>query len=440
MEFRILGPLEVVDRGQALMLGGPKPRALLARLLLSPNEAVSVDRISEAVWGTRPPEHAANALQYHVSQLRRLLGETERIVTRASGYLLRVQPDELDLLRFERLVGEAEHAAPDRAARLLRSALELWRGPPLADLVEELFAVAEVGRLEQLRLAALERRVEADLALGGAAELVPELEHLVSRHPLRERLLGQLMLALYRSGRQAEALAAYRDARRTLVATLGIEPESALRQLERAILEQDPALDIADRRRCREARTALAGSLVLLRRPEARARRASLAPRTGRCPAADADGRRRVREDPSRDRGGRRARDGLQRRRSLVELAPIADASLVAGTIADQLGIRVWPGRTPDQALLDHLRDRQARLLLDNFEHVLAAAPLARSAARRRPWAAAARHEQDTARDCRRSRSIRCLPSSFRTRPGRERSPASGAPRRSGSFANAPAR
>src|SRR5262249_35648211 len=158
----------------------------------------------------------------------------ERIVTRAPGYLVRLDPDELDLLRFERLVDDAEHARPERGARLLREALELWRGRPLAELADESFAAAEIGRLEEPRLAALERRVDADLALGRGAELVAELERLVALYPLRERLHGQLMLALYRSGRQAEALAAYRDARHRLVTTVGIEPGPPLRQLERA--------------------------------------------------------------------------------------------------------------------------------------------------------------------------------------------------------------
>src|SRR5262249_55573051 len=145
MEFRILGPLEVVDRGRALMLGGPKPRALLARLLLDANETVSTDRLVDALWGSHPPKRAANALQYHVSQLRKLLGP-ERIVTSAPGYVVRLQGDEFDLLRFERLAAEAEHAPPHDAARLLREALELWRGPPLSELAEEPFALSEIAR------------------------------------------------------------------------------------------------------------------------------------------------------------------------------------------------------------------------------------------------------------------------------------------------------
>jgi DNA-binding SARP family transcriptional activator len=241
MEFRILGPLEVVDRGQALTVTGTKQRALLASLLLRPNEPVPADRLVDALWGDEPPDGAVNALQYHVSQLRKFLGG-ERIVTRAPGYLVRLEPDELDLLRFARLVEAAGNTAPERAAAVLRDALALWRGPPLADLAGEAFADAEIRRLEELRLAALEQRVEADVALGRAAQLVPELEALVHEHPFRERLAAALMRALYAAGRQAEALDVYRRTRRNLVDELGIEPGPALQELEKAVLRHDPAL------------------------------------------------------------------------------------------------------------------------------------------------------------------------------------------------------
>jgi DNA-binding SARP family transcriptional activator len=242
VEFRILGPLEVVQSGRAIRLGGARQRTLLALLLTRANEVVSVDRLIDALWGVNPPRAAANALQYHVSQLRKLLGEGETITTREPGYLIRVRPDELDLFRFERLVAEAEQAPPERAARLLSDALALWRGPPLADLADEEFAQSEIRRLEELRLAALERQIEAELALGRHAQLIPELEPLVREHPFRERLRAALMRALYAAGRQAEALTAYREARQTLVNELGIEPSPALQVLERAILHQDPQL------------------------------------------------------------------------------------------------------------------------------------------------------------------------------------------------------
>jgi DNA-binding SARP family transcriptional activator len=242
MEFRILGPLEVVEQGRPLALGGARQRALLALLLTRANEVVSTDRLIDELWGERPPKAADNALQYHVSRLRKLLPSSGAIVTKEPGYLIRVGPDELDLLRFERLVEDGRRSSPGAAARFLREALALWRGPALADVAHESFAQPEIHRLEELRLVALERLIDADLALGRAAELVAELEPLVREHPLRERLRAQLMLALYRSGRQAEALDVYRQTRRLLVDELGIEPSPALHELEQAILHQDPEL------------------------------------------------------------------------------------------------------------------------------------------------------------------------------------------------------
>jgi len=237
VEFRILGPLEVVDGGRSLPLGGARERAVLALLLTRPNEVVSTDRLIDELWGAKPPRTALNTVQYYVSQLRKLLG-AERIVTRPPGYAIRIAGGELDLQEFELLLERGN-------AEALHEALALWRGPPLADFVYEPFAREEIVRLEELRLDAHERRVEADLARGRGAELVAELEQLIAAHPLRERLRGQLMLALYRSGRQAEALAVYQDARRTLVDELGIEPGPPLQELERAILRQDPTLNPA---------------------------------------------------------------------------------------------------------------------------------------------------------------------------------------------------
>ena len=182
MEFRILGPLEVVQNGRPRALGGARQRTLLAVLLTRANEVVSVDRLTDALWGADPPSAAANALQYHVSQLRKLLGDGDRVITRGPGYVIRVEPDELDLLRFERLVEEAERASHDEASRLLREALALWHGPPLADLANEPFVQAEILRLEEVRLTALERRLEADLALGRFAQAIPDLEALVLEH------------------------------------------------------------------------------------------------------------------------------------------------------------------------------------------------------------------------------------------------------------------
>jgi len=247
VEFRILGPLEVREGDRELSLGGPRQRALLAILLTRANEVVATDRLIDELWSGEPPQTAANVLQGYVSHLRKALGP-DVLLTRAPGYAVRVGPDQLDLHRFERLVDQARQALAagraDEAAATLRQALFLWHGPALADFAYEPFAQAEIARLEELRLAALERRIEADLALGRHAELVGELEALVGKHPLRERLRAQLMLALYRSERQAEALDAYQAARRALVDELGIEPSQSLQQLERSILQQDLALDI----------------------------------------------------------------------------------------------------------------------------------------------------------------------------------------------------
>jgi DNA-binding SARP family transcriptional activator len=251
IEFRLLGPLEVLAEGTPVSLGTPQQRALLVLLLLNANEVVSRDRLIDELWGENPPETAAKLVQVYVSRLRKALepdrtGGGDVLVTQAPGYMLRVSPDELDVNRFERLVEEGQKAlvegTPGEAAARLREALALWRGPALADFVFEPFAEADVGRLEELRLAALEGRIEADLALG-RTDLVGELETLIARNPLRERLRGQLMLALYRSGRQSEALEAYRETRRTLVEEVGVEPDPALQRLEQAILKQDPALD-----------------------------------------------------------------------------------------------------------------------------------------------------------------------------------------------------
>ena len=234
MEFRILGPLEVVADGVTLDVGGPKQRAVLAMLVLEANRVVSSDRLIDALWDEKPPEQALKTLQVYVSKLRKVVGK-EVLQTRAPGYVLRVEPDQVDAARFEELQQRGDP----------HDALALWRGPPLADFAYQRFAQGEIERLEELRLACLEDRIERDLAEGRHAELVAELEGLVREHPLRERLRAQLMLALYRSGRQAEALEAYQAARRTLVDELGIEPGRSLRELERAVLTQAPSLDLA---------------------------------------------------------------------------------------------------------------------------------------------------------------------------------------------------
>ena len=243
LEYRILGPLEVVDGNGVVELGGPKQRATLAILLLNANRVVSIDRLADDLYGGAAPVTALKQVQRQISDLRKLLGPGSGIETRSPGYLIRLAAEQFDLAMFELLSAEAVDAAdPWRAAVLLRQALGLWRGDPLADLAYEPFAQAPIRRLEEIRLAAMEDRLESDLRLGRHAELTGELEQLVAENPLRERLSAQLMLALYRTGRQAEALEAYRQTRDMLVGDLGLEPTTALQELERRILAQDPAL------------------------------------------------------------------------------------------------------------------------------------------------------------------------------------------------------
>src|SRR5436190_3705727 len=250
MEFRVLGPLEVVDGARPVPINGAKQRALLTMLLLHADQTVSSGRLLEELWGDEQPESGLTALQVRLSQLRKALGKGgESIVTKPAGYALELAANELDLHRFEELVADADRAlqrdAPDQAWTQLQRALALWHGPPLADFAYESFASAAIARLEELRVVAQELRIDAGLRLGRQVELVAELESLIAEHPLREGLRRQHMLALYRSGRQAEALEAYHAARRALVDELGIAPSPMLQELERAILRQDRSIDPA---------------------------------------------------------------------------------------------------------------------------------------------------------------------------------------------------
>jgi DNA-binding SARP family transcriptional activator/class 3 adenylate cyclase/tetratricopeptide (TPR) repeat protein len=242
VEYRILGPLEVHDGTRLLELGGAKQRSLLAVLLLNANQVVSTDHLIDALWDDIPPGSAGKAIQVYISQLRRILGK-DRVQTKAPGYLVCVDPDQLDIDRCEVLLEQAKRAEPEVASAKLREALMLWRGRPLGEFAYESFAQADIARLEERRLVFLEERIEADLRLGRHAELVGELEALVAEHPLREHLRVHLMISLYRSGRQAEALEVYQDARTLLLEELGIEPANVLRELEQAILRHDPALE-----------------------------------------------------------------------------------------------------------------------------------------------------------------------------------------------------
>jgi predicted ATPase/DNA-binding SARP family transcriptional activator len=381
MEFGILGPLEVRAHGRAVPLGGAKPRAVLAVLALNANRPVSAERLAVALWGDDVPPSAVKTVQVYVARLRKALGDPDRLVTTPAGYCLRVRPGELDAERFERQVADGREALAagrgEDAAAELREALELWRGPPLAELASMPFAPDEVARLEEQQLATVELRVDADLAAGRHAELVGELQQLTSRHPWRERLHGQLMLALYRSGRQADALEAYRHAREVLVEQLGIEPGSELHDVQQAILTQDPALDAptaaagppAARPSLPDPPTALIGRESELHTIAAHLRDRGTRLLTLVGPGGVGKTRLAL---AAAARVGDEFADGAY----FVSLAPLADPAELAAAIAVALGVPVQGQQPPPQALLRFLAGKEVLLVLDNFEHLLEGVPL----------------------------------------------------------------
>ena len=380
MDFRLLGALEVEAAGVDLTPVRPKQRVLLALLLLREGEVVASDELVEALWGQGPPETARTALHGHVSALRKRLG-AERIETRPPGYrLLLADGDELDIRRFERLVAVARTDGPVTRSQTLGEGLALFRGEPLVDFRDEQFASLEAARLADLRLTAVEDQIEADLELGGHVELVPQLERLVAEHPFRERPRAQLMLALYRAGRQADALEAFREGRRFFVDELGVDPGPELQRLERQILNHDPRLAGLDARSPERTLATKGASLPsqptsfvgrereilevadLLRRPDVR-----LVTLTG----AGGTGKTRLALRLATELLHVFA-DGV----FFVGLGSLRDPDLVAAAAARTLGVVTASTEAVVEEIGRHLRMRELLLLFDNFEHVLAAAPL----------------------------------------------------------------
>ena len=379
LEVRVLGPLDVLVDGASVPLGGPKQRALLAFLVLHRNEVVSAERLLDAIWATSDVAGATRSLRVYVSNIRKALGPAAACLeTRAGGYALVVDPDQVDAHRCEQLTaggrrarGEGDHL---RAAALFQEALALWRGPPLADLTYESFAQAEVGRLEELRLAIVEERIDADLALGRHREVVAEVEALVQLHPLRERLCGQLMLALYRSGRQRDALDSYARARRRLRDEFGLDPTTALRDLEGAILRQDAGLavepaEVQGRRHLPTPTTTLVGRRAEI--DELRALVVDDGVRLVTLTGPGGVGKTRLGLQAAYELADRFA-DGV----FFVALAPVRDPGLVVSAIATALGAKQLAGSSLLESLQAHLSQRHLLLLIDNFEQVDEAAPV----------------------------------------------------------------
>jgi predicted ATPase/DNA-binding SARP family transcriptional activator len=369
--FSILGPLEIVRDGVPIAPAGQRQRRLLAMLILQPNRVVSTDQLVDAVWSTEPPVTARTALQVHISQLRKLVG-ADTIETHPGGYLLRVDPEQIDAARFELLLRKARAAAePGRKAELLREALELVRGPALADLADESFAHAEAVRLDELCIAALEERIEADLASGLRAELIAELEAVVAAHPLRERSQALLMQALYQSGRQADALAVYREARRKLVEELGVEPGNELRELERAILTHAPSLGpSSDAAAAPPTLPAPATPLIGRERELEQAAAIVLA---GQARLVTLTGPGGIGKTRFAVELARRLAAPFAGAVTFVSLAAIDDPLLVAPTIAQALDVNLTGGRSTTAALVERLRERANLLVVDNFEQVVSA-------------------------------------------------------------------
>jgi len=370
--YRILGPVEVELEGPPLSVKGKKPRALLALLILRRNEPVPTELLIESLWGDKAPATAANTLQVYVSQLRKIVGD--RVSREGGAYRLCIDPDELDAERFERLAEEGDAALRRRsfreAAELLAEALGLWRGPALADLRYESFAQGEIARLDELRLVANENRIEAELGLGRHDQVIGELEALIAEYPGRERLRSLHMLALYRAGRQADALDAYQAARQTLLDDLGLEPGPELRELEQAILRQDEALS---RRPLPRSNVPVPASTLVGRRRELDEVTSALRgpTRVLTLTGPGGSGKTRLAIEAANVLA-----DELGDGAFFVALDAIRDPALLLPTIAEAVAVKESGDRSLPESLAERLAGRQALLVIDNFEQLAEAAPV----------------------------------------------------------------
>jgi DNA-binding SARP family transcriptional activator len=386
IELRVLGPIEARVGGASIELGPPKQRALLVHLLLHANKAVSTERLIDELWPEDPPETARHAIQVYVSGLRKALGDPARIAAHGRSYALRLEPRELDLERFRSLVDDARAQLgldPAATTRRLHEALSLWRGRALADLDGEPAVRDIVLDLEEERLDATELRVEAELALGRHTAVVPELERLLSEHPARERLYGHLMLALYRSGRQADALDVYRRARTRLGEELGLEPSPRLRGLQASVLRQDPSLAVEPPElRARRHLPAQPDALIGRERElsELTELVASAGVRLVTLTGPRGVGKTRL-AIAAAERLAASFPDGVW----FVDLCSVRETVQVLPGVARALGIQEEAGGPPEDALPQYLRDKELLLVLDPFEHLLQAALLVSSLVRAAP-------------------------------------------------------
>jgi predicted ATPase/DNA-binding SARP family transcriptional activator len=377
MEVMLLGPLEVRDGDRVLSVRGSRPRALLALLALNAGRVMAAERLIELLWGDEVPPSAANALQVHVSNLRKVLepqGQPYRVlVSDESGYALKIEPDQIDFACFERLV-DLGHKALTRGevalcAQLLGEAANLWRGSALADLADQPWSIGEARRLEELRLAATEDRIEAELALGRHSELIAELESMIASYPFRERLRGQLMLALYRSGRQAEASDVYQKTREVLVEELGMEPGLELQQLLKAILNQEASLGVPAPERPAPRLDNLPVALTSFVGRDAASKQIRKLLSVNRLVTLTGPGgvgKTRLAVEVARG-----LLDKYERGVWLTSFAPLSDAALVPEAVAQVLAIRAQAGQSPTERLIASISDRQYLIVLDNCEHLV---------------------------------------------------------------------